>query len=254
MATTYKGFENIKAILDDLKKVYYCEDTVDASTDFKNKQFSLQQLPITEDGVTLNFGNANTTFKKLNTGEIWGSKVDRDDPEVSFNVATVSETVNEWFMGKAGVHGEVEINKQGESDGKKENFIVQGYASTLNAKTGSLWFPAENGEGWVVLPNIKMYGGLNGTDDSNTAYYAVTVTPQTNDVDGASIYFLSKNGSGNATNKKLVVGTVSGNVVLQFYASSKDEVDAALDAAGYTTNTNHDTITQGMVLALTAKG
>lgn len=238
------GFDGIKTIFDDLKKVYYCPTTIN-NMDMLEDSLELQQLPITEDGVTLNFGNANTTFKKLNTGEIWGSTVDRDDPEVSFNVATVSETINKWFM------GEVEANSNAQVDfGEDEKFNARGYKSTLNPKTGSLWFPAENGEGWVVLPNIKMYGGLNGTDDSNTAYYAVSVTPSENAA-GATIYFLTKGGSG-ASKTKLVYLTVSGSVVKTLYVVDKADAEKQISDAGYQ-GTVPASITDGLTIAVTAK-
>lgn len=184
MAATLTGFAAISTILDDLKKVYFCANVID-SAEALSGSVELQQLPITEDGVTLNFGAANLTYKKLNTGEVWGSTVDRDDPEVAFNVASVNDTINSMFMGKLAEDAAETVELDGNA------YAAQGYASTLEAKVGSLWLPAENGEGWVVLPNVKMYGGLNGTDDSNTAYYAVSVTPQTNKA-GASLYLLTK--------------------------------------------------------------
>lgn len=193
--TLNKGQLTNATIFDDLKKVFYCTKEIEAAAELTSGAFALQQLPITEDGVTLNMGGVNTTFKKLNTGEIWGSTVDRDDPEVSFNVASVSEEVNSMFMdalasGKAEAVGFPKENAEDE-DEVAPTFNAQGYSLGLKAKTGSLWFPAENGEGWIILPKIKMYGGLNGTDDSNTAYFACQVTPSKN-AEGASIYILAK--------------------------------------------------------------
>lgn len=183
-------------IFDDLKKVYYCNKKIEHAAEL-SATLTLQQLPITEDGVTFNMGGVNTTFKKLNTGEIWGSTVDRDDPEVSFNVASVSAAVNKLFMSeisdseKPAVGKVIDFNFPEDGVSEASTFTAQGYGLELKAVEGSLWFPSENGDGWVVLPKIKMYGGLNGTDDSNTAYFACQVTPQKND-EGSSLYIFSK--------------------------------------------------------------
>lgn len=187
-----KSIVNEGTIFDDLKKVYWCEKVIEHATDFTvegDADIDLQQLPITEDGVTVNFGSVNTTYKKLNTGEVWGSKVDRDDPECSFNVASVNNAVNEMFMDRA-VDSTTQqpITEHNVTIGNN-TFKALGYQSNLNAKNGSLWFPAENGAGWIVLPNVKLYGALNGTDDSNTAYFACNATPSANK-DGASVYIL----------------------------------------------------------------
>ena len=187
---TYKKTELTNAtIFDDLKKVYYCKDTIEAASALGSTH-ELVQLPITEDGVTLNMGGVNTTFKKLNTGEIWGSTVDRDDPEVSFNVASVSKSINALFMGKLDSATQAAVGFPAEGASVAPSFDAQGYSLELSPVNGSLWFPAENGDGWIILPKIKMYGGLNGTDDSNTAYFACQVTPTKNN-EGASLYILS---------------------------------------------------------------
>lgn len=188
--TIQKGELTNATIFDDLKKVYYCEDEIEIAADLISSH-TITQLPITEDGVTLNMGGVNTTFKKLNTGEIWGSTVDRDDPEVSFNVASVSANVNKMFMGPIAAAKKDNVTFPGETEDVNPSFNAQGYALELKPKIGSLWFPSENGDGWIVLPKIKMYGGLNGTDDSNTAYFACQVTPNINK-DGVSLYILTK--------------------------------------------------------------
>lgn len=193
--TKFSTVNNAKTVFDDLKKVYYCTAEIDSVADFQtvaNAELELKQLPITEDGVTLNMGGVNTTFKKLNTGEIWGSKVDRDDPEVSFNVANIAAWINSLFMGDVSFKADNTEYDEAKIKIAGDDVYARGYALELNAVKGSLWFPAENGEGWIVLPKIKMYGGLNGTDDSNTAYYACQVTPEQNG-EGASLYIITKN-------------------------------------------------------------
>lgn len=184
-----KGFDNLKTIFDDLKKVFVGAEIT--SEEAIGTLTELQQLPITEDGVTLNFGAVNTTYKKLNTGEIWGSTVDRDDPEITFNVASVNDIVNSYFMNKGNKNTAI-VNFGTEQNA--ENYDAQGWDPGLKAHTCSLWLPAENGEGWIMLPSVKMYGALNGTDDSNTAYFAVTATP--NNKEGMSqFYILTKSAS-----------------------------------------------------------
>lgn len=235
MAISIKKLTDVNStIFDDLKKVYYCADTIDTVNDI-NKTHTLLQLPITEDGVTLNMGGVNTTFKKLNTGEVWGSTVDRDDPEVSFNVASVSADVNAMFMGEGAVSN---VKLSDPSSGGDVNLTARGYALELKAVTGSLWFPAENGDGWIVLPSIKMYGGLNGTDDSNTAYFACSVTPNTNKTDGVSLYIVSGSSksdkSADFAGYKTIHVQYSNAIVGSYTKKTGAEVVAAAKADGYT--------------------
>ena len=243
--------KNQSTIFDDLKKVYFCADVIDTASEL-NEPHTLLQLPITEDGVTLNMGGVNTTFKKLNTGEVWGSTVDRDDPEVSFNVASVSADVNAMFMGE-GNTAAISINDPAKIDAEK-SFVARGYALELKAVTGSLWFPSENGDGWVVLPNIKMYGGLNGTDDSNTAYFACQVTPNVNGTDKVSLYIISTSEKAAAAEAKFytVYVTYEGGVVAVLRVKTAAEVVTAAAEAGYTV-ASPGSVKDKLVVQATAK-
>lgn len=180
-------------IFDDITRAFKCDKVVDDLAQINSEEFPLVQLPITSDGVTFNLGSVNTTNKKLSSGELWGSKVEKDDPEVTFNIADISKIVNGMFMDEI-----VEYEENGETPKEDVEITIaghkykgKGYSSSLKAWTGSLWFPSENAQGWIILPNVKVYGVFNGTDDGNTAFYGCSVTPQQNKKN-AIMYLLTK--------------------------------------------------------------
>lgn len=218
--------ESKKVVLDDIKQAWFCDKEIERATDFNTESIELKELPLTEEGVNLNFGSANLTYKKTSTGLVWGSKVDRDDPEVSMNICNVHDEINEMFMEKKESTADVTIGE--------ETFAAVGYASTINASHGSLWLPAENGEGWIVLPKITLFGTLNGTDDSNTGFYETKIVPATN-ADGCTLYFLSKTGTTSAATKfHVYIQSNTGNdIVADFWVENADEVVTKADAAGY---------------------
>lgn len=182
--TVASNHEALAAIFNDVEEVLYSpsEFVSTGSSAISN----LIDLPVLGDSISFNMGEVELTQIKLTNETIWSSKAKRGDADITFNVASVSETVNELFMTSTDKKASIEMDSfSGAMHGK-------GYSLQPKALTGSLIFPSQDRKCVLILPNIEAYASLNVADGDNPAYFSLKVTPKENS-EGVEIFIFEKN-------------------------------------------------------------
>jgi len=152
-------------IISKMKHVYWYNDASAAVTSGTLGAPDIE-LPVLEDGANVDTGAANLSFIKLTTGQNWAERATREDPEISFQVASVAGAVNDLLLSK--VEGKT---LSGTLDGVPVS--GNGYSNELKKVSGALLLTGEKGEGGVFFPNAAMYSGFVGGDGDNPAYFNV---------------------------------------------------------------------------------
>lgn len=140
------------------------------------------ELPVLEDGVSFNTGEAEVTEIKLTTGDTWVSKATAGEADISFQVSSVAGAVNDLLMNKV-------VTTQQTATATFNGYTYKGYGYSLAPKkvTGGLLLTGEPGEAMVFFPNVELFSSLVLDDGDNPSYYNVVVTPLT-DNSGAAFY------------------------------------------------------------------
>lgn len=142
------------------------------------------EMPLGDDGVTFEIGDPDITRKKITEGRNWIIYAKRGDDNITFQVPSFADPVNELFMNKktsadASVKVGVDTYKGG------------GYSLTPKKVVGSWLFCNPDHSIAVILPNTENYGTLKGAQGDSEGYYNVAVTPMSNSGD-VDIYILHK--------------------------------------------------------------
>lgn len=177
---------DLKTLFNDVKEIYFKSSEI--KTADLGKAFTADmELPVLEEGVSFNTGDADVTEIKLTTGSTWVSKATKGDSDISFQVASIAGPVNFLLMNKVGT--EITSTAGILVDG----VTYEGAAYSLAPKkvVGSLLMFSEARQTVIVLPNVEMYSSLVAADGDNPAYFNVTVTPLENS-EGADIMILWK--------------------------------------------------------------
>jgi hypothetical protein len=183
--TVASNHEALAAIFNDVEEVLYSPSEF-ASTNTKEIK-DLIDLPVLGDSISFNMGEVELTQIKLTNETIWSSKAKRGDADITFNVASVSETVNNLLMTSANKKASIEMDALGTGA-----MHGNGYSLQPKALTGSLIFPSQDRKCVLILPNIEAYASLNVADGDNPAYFSLKVTPKENS-EGVEIFIFEKN-------------------------------------------------------------
>lgn len=124
------------------------------------------ELPVLEDGANVDTGAVSLTYVKLTTGQNWTERSTREDPDISFQVASVAGAVNDLLSNK--VEGKTVTATIGGKTMKG-----QGYSNDIKKVTGALLLTGEEGDGAIFFPNASMFAGFIGGDGDNPSYYNV---------------------------------------------------------------------------------
>lgn len=192
-----KTASDLKTLFGDVKNVYYRESSLKAA-DLEGKNLLLPdliELPVLEGGVTFDTGAAEKTEVKLTTGSIWTSKIDKGDSDISFQVASVDDLINDMFLEKkswtkSGSSTTTDVINAKFSDKSEDALVGHGYSLAPKKVTGSLIMVDESGTNYIILAEVEMFGSLV-SDNDNPAYFNVSVTPVENS-DGMSIMIFNK--------------------------------------------------------------
>lgn len=143
------------------------------------------ELPVLEDGVSFNTGEADVSRIKLTTGDTWVSKAEAGDADITFQVSSVNGVVNDLLMTKT-------VSTKATTTATFDGKTYEGYGYSLAPKkvVGGLLLTGEPGETMVFFPNVELYASLVLEDGDNPSYYNVVVTPL-NDDNGAAFYPLT---------------------------------------------------------------
>lgn len=181
---------DLKTLFNDVKEIYFKSSEIKAAD--LGKSFTADmELPVLEEGVSFNTGDADVTEIKLTTGSTWVSKATKGDSDISFQVASIAGPVNSLLMNKVGT--DITSTAGILVDG----VTYEGAAYSLAPKkvVGSLLMFSEDRQTIIALPNVEMYSSLVAADGDNPAYFNVTVTPLENS-EGADIMILWKKADG----------------------------------------------------------
>lgn len=169
--------ESLRQIFDKVSRVYYFPDS--------SKALSAQtggiELPVLEDGVTFDTGEAEISEIKLTDSTTWVSKSSQGESDISFQVSSVHATINELLMEK-----KTSTAITAEFDGY--NYSGNGFSLAPKKVSGALLMLSEDKTSAIYLPNVEIYASFNGEGgDDSTGYYNVKVTPLTDD-SGSAFY------------------------------------------------------------------
>ena len=180
--------DTLKKIFDKVNRVYFFGNNKDAQGAVKplGDLTGGIEFPVLEDGVSFDTGEADKSEVKLTDGTTWAAKASQGESDISFQVSSVHETINDLLMEKktaAVIETAVQI---GDYD-----YTGQGYALAPKKVSGALVMISSDGLTGVYLPDVEMYASFNGEGgDDSTGYYNVSVTPLT-DANGAGFYILN---------------------------------------------------------------
>lgn len=175
----------LRTLFNDVKKVYYLSKELKAA-DLGTEMTAFMDLPILEDGITLNTGEPDVTRIKIINGDNWCTRAKKGDPDISFQVASIAGEVNDLFMEKKGaVAGAASIIIEGAT------YSGNSYSLAPKSVKGSLILMSEDQSSVIVFPNVEMYASLVAADGDNPAYFNVTATPMANE-EGADVMILGK--------------------------------------------------------------
>ena len=180
--------DTLKTIFDKVNRVYYFADNKTAQGVVKalGALTGGIEFPVLEDGVTFNTGDPDKSEVKLTDGTTWTSKVKQGESDISFQVSSVHETINDILMEKktaATIATAVQIGDY--------NYTGQGYALAPKKVSGALVMVSSDGLTGVYLPDTEIFASFNGEGgDDSTGYFNVNVTPLT-DANGAAFYILT---------------------------------------------------------------
>lgn len=185
--TVTTELNDLKVLFNRMKEIYYKSDPL-AVSDLTNELSVDMELPVLEDGVTIDTGAPDVTNINITTGAIWTTRAVKGDPDISFQVASVAGTVNNLLLNK------IEDITASSNFDATESYKGAAYSLAPKKVTGALIMMSEDKQTILVLPSVEMYSSFVAADGDNPAYFNVAVTPVENE-DGADIFILERVGA-----------------------------------------------------------
>lgn len=179
--TITKTLGDVKTLFNKIKEVYYFATPDQAPSALTAADM---ELPVISENVTFNTGEADITKVKLTTGETWTSMATAGDSDISLQIASFDEKVNEIFLNKIGSKVTMGASVEG--------YNYEGYGYDLEPKKVScgLLFCSEDKEVLIYIPNVEIYSSAV-IEDGKPGYFNLKCTPLAS-TSGETIYFLKK--------------------------------------------------------------
>ena len=142
------------------------------------------EMPLGDDGVNFDVGDPEITRKKITEGQNWITYAKRGDDDISFQVPSFADKMNELWMHKK-TTAAVKANVGGD--------VHEGAGYSLKPKkvVGGWIFRNPEHTITVLLPLTENYGTFKRAQGDNEGYYNVAVSPMPNSAD-VYIYILPK--------------------------------------------------------------
>lgn len=173
----------LSVIFNKIKEVYFKKDEM---TSAQLSTFTIDmELPVLQEGVTFNTGEAEVTEIKITTGANWTSRAVKGDSDISLQIASIAGPVNKLLMEEK----KASVSATGLMDGA--NYKGSGFSLTPKKLTGALIFPSEDRSAFIILPKVDIYASFVAADGDNPAYFNTKVTPRENS-EGVEIFILEK--------------------------------------------------------------
>lgn len=183
MTVTTK-LDSLRVMFNKVDEIYF-KKTPLAVTDLATAITVDMELPVLEEGVTFNTGDADVTEIKITTGATWTTRAVKGEADISFQVASVQGAVNDTFMEKV-----TEIESTSNLDASA-SYAGGAYKLSPKKVTGALVMFSEDKQTIIILPSVEIYSNLVVSDGDNPAYFTLNVKPIENE-DGSDIFILEK--------------------------------------------------------------
>lgn len=163
--TATKNPSDLHDVLGRVEKVFLSNKTNEAPSSLTGT-FDFK-LPILDESVTFNMGDADVTRIKLIDQTNWTSYAKKGDPDISFQVPSFSDDIASLFGNKIGAS----------ASNTTLSTKFQGYSATPKKVLCSLLFVSDNGSVCVYLPNVEIFAAPVLGDGDNPSYFNCVVTP-----------------------------------------------------------------------------
>lgn len=135
------------------------------------------KLPVLDESVNFNMGEADVTRFKLIDQTNWTSYAKKGDPDISFQVPSFSAEIADLLGNKVGTA----------ATNTTLSTSFQGYSATPKKVLCSLLYVSDDGLVCVYLPNVEIFSTPVMGDGDNPAYFNCVITPIP-DTNGADYY------------------------------------------------------------------
>ena len=173
----------LSVIFNKIKEVYFKKDEM-TSTQLATFTIDME-LPVLQEGITLNTGEAEVTEIKITTGANWTTRAVKGDPDISLQIASIAGPVNKLLMEEK----KASVSATGLMDGA--NYKGSGFSLSPKKLTGALIFPSEDRSAFIILPKVDIYASFVAADGDNPAYFNTKVTTRENS-EGVEIFILER--------------------------------------------------------------
>ncbi len=159
----------LRTIMSQMKHVYWYNTTNKTVATIGTIDI---ELPVLEDGVSFNTGEADVTRIRLISGDTWVSRANAGDADISFQVSSVEGAINDLLMTKV-----TQTASSVTATFNGYTYSGDGYSTAPKKSVGGMLLAGEPGEPMVFFPNVEMFSSLVLGDGDNPSYYNVVVTP-----------------------------------------------------------------------------
>lgn len=173
--TATKNPSDLHDVLGRVEKIFF-NNVVNTAPSALTANFDFK-LPVLDESLTFNMGEADVTRIKLIDQTNWTSYAKKGDPDIQFQVPSFSAPIAELLGNKIGVA----------ADNAELGANFQGYSATPKKVNGSLFFVSDDALVSVYLPNVEIFATPVMGDGDNPAYFNCVVTPIP-DASGADYY------------------------------------------------------------------
>ncbi len=125
------------------------------------------KLPILDESITFNMGDADVTRVKLIDQTNWTSYAKKGDPDISFQVPSFSDDIASLLGNKKGAA----------SNNTALGINFQGYSATPKKVECALLFVSDDENVCVYLPVVEIFATPVLGDGDNPSYFNCVVTP-----------------------------------------------------------------------------
>lgn len=141
------------------------------------------EMPLGDDGVNFEIGDPDITRKKITEGRNWITFAKRSDDDISFQVPSFADKMNELWMSKAASDVKAKVGT--------DSYAGAGYQLKPKKVVGSWIFRNPEHTIVVILPNTENYGTPKGATGDTEGYYNVSTIPMANS-GNVDLYILHK--------------------------------------------------------------
>lgn len=181
MAT--KKLSELQKVFELMGEAYFFKTLPELTTTADILTLADFEMPVSEEGVALNVGDPDITRKKITAGINWITFAKRSDDDMTMQVPSYDDSLNELFLTKKGAAKSVKVGDD----------TYEGSAYSLAPKKfkGAWVFRNPEHTIVVILPNTENYATFKGPAGDSEGYYNVSMT-SLGDADSADIIILHK--------------------------------------------------------------